>query len=67
MKKQNVLMMAGCSGAASVVASVAGSLGFIPLWASEVLIIVIFPIFLVLLGLWWNASKKEGDTPFIGF
>jgi len=67
MKKQNALMMTALAGVVCVAASVAGSAGLIPLWSSTVLVIVSFPVFLVSLGLWWNASEKEGDTPFIGY
>jgi len=67
MKKQNALMMTVLSGVVCVAASAAGSVGLIPLWAAAVLVIVSFPVFLVSLGLWWNASEKEGDTPFIGY
>jgi hypothetical protein len=67
MKKQNALMMTALAGVVCVAASTAGSLGLLALWASAVLVIVSFPVFLVSLGLWWNASEKEGDTPFIGY
>lgn len=67
MKKQNALMMTALAGLVCVAASAAGSLGLLPLWTAAVLVIVSFPVFLVSLGLWWNASEKEGDTPFIGY
>ncbi|MDK2975045.1 MAG: energy-converting hydrogenase subunit [Methanofollis sp.] len=67
MKKQNALIMTVLAGGVCIAASVAGSAGLLPLWAAAVLVIVFFPVFLVSLGLWWNASEKEGDTPFIGY
>lgn len=67
MKKENALMMTVLSGAICVAASVAGSIGLLALWIAAVLVIVSFPFCLVALGLWWKASEKEGDTPFIGY
>ena len=57
----------GVTGALCLFAGAGAVLGTLPLWSAGLLIVVAFPFFVVLLGLWWNASEGEGDIPFIGY
>jgi hypothetical protein len=41
--------------------------GIIPLWGYEVLLVALFPIFVICLGLWWMAKEHEPDIPFLGY
>jgi hypothetical protein len=41
--------------------------GIIPLWVYEVLLVALFPIFVICLGLWWMAREHEPDIPFLGY
>ncbi len=41
--------------------------GLIPIWAYEVLLVVLFPAFVICLGLWWMAREHDEDIPFIGY
>jgi hypothetical protein len=67
MKKGNAAMGMGVTGAVCVAAGASAAFGMLPLWGAGLLIVVAFPFFVVLLGLWWNASEGEGDIPFIGY
>ncbi|MBN1195174.1 MAG: hypothetical protein JXA08_07515 [Methanomicrobiaceae archaeon] len=67
MKKGNAAMGTGVTGAICIAAGASAALDMLPLWGAGLLIVVAFPFFVVLLGLWWNASEGEGDIPFIGY
>jgi hypothetical protein len=41
--------------------------GLTPLWAYEILLVVLFPVFVICLGLWWMAREHDEDIPFIGY
>ncbi|NYT06384.1 MAG: hypothetical protein GKC04_08500 [Methanomicrobiales archaeon] len=67
MKKENAAMGMVICG---VICCAAGALLWLSLleaWISALLIVAAFPFFVVFLGLWWNASEREGDIPFIGY
>jgi hypothetical protein len=33
----------------------------------EMLLVVLFPVFIICLGLWWMARDHDEDIPFIGY
>jgi hypothetical protein len=41
--------------------------GFIPLLLYEALLVVLFPVFVLSLGLWWMAREHDADIPFLGY
>ena len=41
--------------------------GFEPSWCLHLLMIIVFPGFLLSLFFLWNASYEEGDNPFMGY
>lgn len=46
---------------------VAEFLGLLSSWVAALVIVVVFPFFIIALGLWWRASQKKGDYPFLGY
>jgi hypothetical protein len=41
--------------------------GLIPLWGYEVLLVALFPVFIICLFFWWMAGEHEPDIPFLGY
>ncbi len=41
--------------------------GIQPAWIFPLLMIIIFPGFVLSLFTWWNAANDEGDMPFMGY
>lgn len=41
--------------------------GFISLLLYEALLVVLFPVFVLSLCLWWMARDHEADIPFLGY
>jgi len=41
--------------------------GLTPLWAYEIFLVMLFPVFVICLGLWWMAREHDEDIPFIGY
>ena len=41
--------------------------GIISLIAYEALLVLLFPVFVISLGLWWMARDHEADIPFLGY
>jgi len=33
----------------------------------EILLVLLFPVFVLSLGLWWMAREHEADIPFLGY
>jgi hypothetical protein len=51
-----------------IILLIAGEMsGFEPAWIFPLMMIVIFPGFIISLFTWWNASGDDGDTPFMGY
>lgn len=55
------------AGIVCILAGVAWRMAYVEPWITEVLLVIAFPIFVLFLGLWWNASEGEEDIPFIGY
>jgi energy-converting hydrogenase A subunit I len=62
MKKQHALLGMIASGLLC-----AGAAAPVPVPIAEVVLIIAFPLFVVFLGLWWNAREGEEDIPFLGY
>jgi len=41
--------------------------GIQPAWIFSLLMIPVFPGFILSLFSWWNASSEDGDLPFMGY
>lgn len=41
--------------------------GVIILVVYEALLVLLFPVFVLSLGLWWMARDHEADIPFLGY
>ncbi|MCC7564910.1 MAG: hypothetical protein KO206_01340 [Methanomicrobiaceae archaeon] len=67
MNRQKVLTIAGIAGAVCIGASGAAAAGYLPLWLAEILLVIAFPLFVLFIGLWWNAAEGDEDIPFIGY
>lgn len=67
MKKESYLAVTIITTVILILASVAGSIGTKPGWLPVVVIVTMFPFFILGLFLWWNASNTEGDIPFTGY
>ncbi len=67
MKKQTALIIGLSAGGISVAAGLLAGVGYLPVWAAELLAVVAFPVFVIFIALWWNAKSGEEDIPFIGY
>jgi hypothetical protein len=67
MKRENALLIMIVAGAVCLTAGAGWRMGFLAPWLSEILLIAAFPVFVLFLGLWWNASEGESDIPFLGY
>jgi len=57
-----------CLFTLGIILLVAGEIsGVQPSWIFPLLMIIIFPGFILSLFTWWNASNEGGDTPFMGY
>jgi len=41
--------------------------GILSSWIAALVLVLVFPFFIIALGLWWRASQREGDYPFLGY
>ena len=41
--------------------------GVISLVVYQILLVLLFPVFVLSLGLWWMAREHEADIPFLGY
>lgn len=67
MKKQTALITGLSAGAISVAAGLLAAVGYLPVWAAELIAVVAFPVFIIFIALWWNAKSGDADIPFIGY
>ncbi|MCK9298957.1 hypothetical protein HL657_11575 [Methanoculleus sp. YWC-01] len=67
MKKQTSLVIGLAAGIIAVAAGLLAALGYLPVWAAELVAVVMFPAFVIFIALWWNAKPGEEDIPFIGY
>lgn len=67
MKKESYLIVTIITAIILGLASYAVSIGIEPGWLAVVIIVLTFPLFILTLFLWWNASNTDGDIPFTGY
>ncbi|MDD3977920.1 hypothetical protein L1994_05635 [Methanomicrobium antiquum] len=67
MKKNSIKTILAISTLICIISAVLGFEGIIEDWICAALIVVFFPVFVISLGLYWKASDKEGDYPFVGY
>jgi hypothetical protein len=67
MKKQDAFKIMLAAGLTCLLAGIGAGASVIASWLAGIVIVVAFPVFVIFLGLWWNASEGEGDIPFIGY
>jgi len=67
MKKALYLGLAIITAMILVSASFASLIRIEPEWLPVVIIVLAFPVCILSLFLWWNASNIEGDFPFTGY
>jgi hypothetical protein len=67
MKKKTAWIIVMASALFNAAAWLALLAGFIPTWLAEAVFVIAFPIFVLFLGLWWQASEGDEDVPFIGY
>ena len=67
MKKESYLALMIITVVILTVASYATYSGLKPGWLPVIVIVMTFPVWVLSLFLWWNASNIEGDFPFTGY
>jgi hypothetical protein len=67
MKKKDALGIAAFAGFVCLITGIGSATAALAPWLAAVVIVFAFPVFVVFLGLWWNASEGEEDIPFIGY
>lgn len=67
MKKESYLVVTIITAIILGLASYAVSIGIEPGWLPVIVVVLTFPVFILALFLWWNASNIEGDIPFTGY
>jgi len=67
MKKNSIKAILAISALICIIAGLSAFEGYIEEWMAAALIVVSFPVFVISLGMYWKASDKEGDYPFIGY
>ena len=67
MKKESYLIVTIISAIILGVAAFAVPIGIEPGWLPVIVVVLTFPVFILALFLWWNASNIDGDIPFTGY
>ena len=67
MKRKTVTYGLAASAIAIAAAWAALAAALIPPWAAATVLVVVFPVLVLFLGLWWRAPGGEEDIPFIGY
>lgn len=67
MKRFYFQLTAVLSGIILILSSVGAFLGAIPYTISALAAIIIFPAFIISIGLLLSARLKDGDIPFMGY
>jgi hypothetical protein len=58
------------AGAGAIISAGVGILhlsGFVPLWAYAAVLVLMFPVIITGICLWWMAKGGTEDIPFIGY
>ena len=67
MKKESYLVVTIITAIILGIAAVAVPIGIEPGWLPVIVVVFTFPVFILALFLWWNASNIDGDIPFTGY
>jgi len=67
MKRLHIQLIAILSGLILILSSIGAYLGAIPYASSALVTIIIFPAFIISIGLLLSARLKDGDIPFMGY
>ena len=67
MKRLHFQLTATLSGITLILTSVWAYLGTISITISAIASIIVFPVFIISLGLLLSAKIKDGDIPFMGY
>lgn len=67
MNKESYLAVTIITAVILGLAAYAVSIGTEPGWLMVIVVVLTFPVFILALFLWWNASNVEGDIPFTGY
>ncbi|MDO8841840.1 hypothetical protein [Methanocalculus sp.] len=67
MKRLHIQLTAVLSGIILILSSALAYLGAITYAISALAAIIIFPAFIISIGLLLSASLKDGDIPFMGY
>jgi len=67
MKKEEYLIVTIITAIILGLAAYAVSIGTKPEWLPVIVVVFTFPVFILSLFLWWNASNIDGDFPFTGY
>lgn len=67
MKRVHIQLTAVLSGIILILSSALAYLGAIPYALSALATIIIFPAFVISIGLLLSARLKDGDIPFMGY
>ncbi|HIJ06336.1 MAG: hypothetical protein XE11_0942 [Methanomicrobiales archaeon 53_19] len=67
MKRLHIQLIAILSGIILILSSIGAYLGAISYAISALATIIIFPAFIISIGLLLSAGLKDGDIPFMGY
>lgn len=67
MNKESYLAVTIITAVILVLSGYAVSIKIEPGWLPVIVVVLTFPVFVLALFLWWNASNVEGDIPFTGY
>ncbi|HPY59501.1 MAG TPA: hypothetical protein PLG55_02090 [Methanospirillum sp.] len=67
MNKESYLAVTIITAVILVLSAYAVSIKIEPGWLPVIVVVLTFPVFVLALFLWWNASNVEGDIPFTGY
>ncbi len=67
MNKESYLAITIITGVILGIAAYAVSVGIQPEWLPVIVVVLTFPVCILALFLWWNASNTDGDIPFTGY
>jgi len=67
MNKESYLAVTIITAVILVLSGYAVSIKIEPGWLPVIVVVLTFPVFVLALFLWWNASNVDGDIPFTGY
>jgi hypothetical protein len=67
MMQKHAARIAWAGGIISAGVGILHMSGFVPLWAYAAVLVLMFPVIIIGLCLWWMAQEGKEDIPFIGY